>query len=439
MKVTIAGYTTDREHFSKGPESIPAAYAKISRSHKTLPELRKDAITNLEDSRRLNKQVTFEYSHTSIAEHAVFNIDFEDISRYAAEIIETVPFTSPTERSQRYVDILESDFYNGHAFDNILGLYNKYNRKTVNKYKRLVVNLSERFKNEGLADQQAHRKAIENARYVLPMSTLTSVGMTCNSLTVERMIRILKAQDTEETTKIANQLEEAAKEIAPSLINYTTPTAFEKANATSKINRIVMHSYLKYYNDNNDYIDDMIESRSGTNEVIILQNNQLPTEILEILTMKDPHSLTAISEIGGQVVALIKMSNACYSQFKRHRTVNKIWVNSRGTYLPEYFDRNYIADIYTEVQEGFSKIVEESIFSPFDTEPGLYFRTNSHTRIVLATFSIGSLIHYLRLRTSKHAQDEIRNISIKLKELMLENLTKEQKNYWNRILSFENK
>ena len=120
MKVLLAGLNVDydliKELKSKAshqsditPETISAAYARISRSPKPVDELRRDALKEVEKARRSNRNIVFEMGHSSIAEHAVFNIDVLGVSRLLVEEIEKFRLCSYTEKSQRYV-LFDKDY-----------------------------------------------------------------------------------------------------------------------------------------------------------------------------------------------------------------------------------------------------------------------------------------------------------------------------------------
>ena len=86
MKVNLAGFNIDAEilaedinYESKTPETIAAAYARISRENKPVDELRKIARHDIEKSRQSNKTIVYDMGHNSIAEHAVFNLDRKSV------------------------------------------------------------------------------------------------------------------------------------------------------------------------------------------------------------------------------------------------------------------------------------------------------------------------------------------------------------------------
>jgi hypothetical protein len=99
MKILLAGYNIDydiirelKEKCAFGqditPETISAAYARISRSPKPVDALRRDSRTEVEKARKSNRNIVFEMGHSSVAEHAVFNIDIIGVSRLIVEEIE---------------------------------------------------------------------------------------------------------------------------------------------------------------------------------------------------------------------------------------------------------------------------------------------------------------------------------------------------------------
>jgi len=102
MKVILAGYNVDSsviDDLKKNspslqnvtPETMSAAYARISRDPRSVDALRAVARSEVERARRSNRTIIFKMGHHSVAEHAVFNFDIIGISRLAIEEIEKFP------------------------------------------------------------------------------------------------------------------------------------------------------------------------------------------------------------------------------------------------------------------------------------------------------------------------------------------------------------
>ncbi|MEQ8153226.1 MAG: FAD-dependent thymidylate synthase, partial [Smithellaceae bacterium] len=99
MKILLAGYNIDYDLICElkdkcafdediTPETLSAAYARISRSPKFVDELRQIARGEVEKARKSNRNIVFEMGHSSVAEHAVFNVDIIGVSRLLVEAIE---------------------------------------------------------------------------------------------------------------------------------------------------------------------------------------------------------------------------------------------------------------------------------------------------------------------------------------------------------------
>lgn len=121
MKVVLAGYNIDSDVIKTlkeradwnednlTPETLSAAYARISRDPAEIGELRKRARIEIEKARKSNESIIFGLGHSSVAEHAVFNFDICGVSRLAAETVQSFRLASFTEKSQRYIT-LGADF-----------------------------------------------------------------------------------------------------------------------------------------------------------------------------------------------------------------------------------------------------------------------------------------------------------------------------------------
>ena len=120
MEIILAGCNIDyetiaafrKEHPEREdltPETIAAAYARISRDPRPVNELRAAARREVEKARQSNRTIVFSMGHSSIAEHVIFNIDVLGVSRLITEEIQKSRLSSYTEKSQRYI-LLQDDF-----------------------------------------------------------------------------------------------------------------------------------------------------------------------------------------------------------------------------------------------------------------------------------------------------------------------------------------
>ena len=84
MKIVLAGYNIDTGileklkqdsyvEFPLTPETIAAAYARISRDPAPVTDLREQAVKDVDSARKSASSIVFDMNHQSIAEHAELN------------------------------------------------------------------------------------------------------------------------------------------------------------------------------------------------------------------------------------------------------------------------------------------------------------------------------------------------------------------------------
>ncbi len=178
MQVNLAGYNIDSSLIRKlqtesaTPEVISAAYARISRSEKSIAELREQALKELEKARRSNQKIIFELGHSSVAEHSVFNFDLIGISRLVTELVEIIRFASFTEKSQRYVafsdDFVIPEELEKPTLKPLREEYIHIMQALFNEYKESLKAIQEYYKKvqPQLKKSEIEGKAKEDARYI---------------------------------------------------------------------------------------------------------------------------------------------------------------------------------------------------------------------------------------------------------------------------------
>ena len=177
----------------------------------------------MEKARASNRNIVFEMGHSSIAEHAVFNLDVLKVSRLLVEEIERFRLASYTEKSQRYV-LFQDDFVIPaevreagleEAFVAAVRMQNDFYHALYEKLRPWVFD-----RNPGLAADPANRLLLEgwakeDARYCLPLATETQLGMTVNARNIELMIRRLAASPLKEGHEYSRLLYEATQGCRP--------------------------------------------------------------------------------------------------------------------------------------------------------------------------------------------------------------------------------
>jgi flavin-dependent thymidylate synthase len=449
MKVTIAGYNLDTSIIKelsqnkKGiittPETISAAYARISRSSKSVGALRKEARREIEKARRSNKRIIFEMSHHSIAEHAVFNFDITRISRRAIEELEKFRLCSYTEKSQRYVT-LKGDFLIPEEIKNtpivkefwaVIKLQNELYRKLFKTLKSFNFKKC-RDKENPKVLKSIENSAKEDARYILSLATQTQVGTTVNARNLELMIRRFASHQLAEVRELGMKLYSQVKKIAPSIILFYRANDYdqktypqlreycEPMSGDSGKNATDDKVVLEYFTSDGD--DRILAALLFTAKKYGYQNalktikKMSQKEKIALFKKACQHlelydSILREFELVNYTFSLI-VSAGCFGQLKRHRLmtiVGQDYEPDLGVTIPPAIKEIKMEDKFKQVIER----TEELYYKITRISPGAgsYILTNAHRKRILVSLNLRELYHIARLREDPTAQWDIRDIS----------------------------
>ncbi|GAB4377605.1 MAG: hypothetical protein Kow0042_25590 [Calditrichia bacterium] len=431
------------------PETLSAAYARISRNPKPVNELREIARQEVDRARKSNQNIIFGLGHSSVAEHAVFNFDIIDVSRLAVETIEHFRLASYTEKSQRYI-LFEDDFIipeelkNSPLLESYIQLIREQNSAYHRIYHRLRPYFFEKF-SEAAKDIKNHSRldglAKEDARYVISLATYTQLGMTVNARSLEHMISRCSAHPLAEVKEYARNLYNVTRNLAPSLIKYVEPTPylsdknrhlqefihqhfeFDTAPAQSKEAEVQLIDYpenldekilaaVLFHNQFASYSE-------AVNKICSLSKVEKREFFKKIFQDINPwDSVLREFEFAHLTFQLI-VSASNYGQLKRHRMVHIIPQNYNldlGVVLPESISETHQESTFVEIIEKTNELYN----TIQKTQPyaASYLLTNAHRRRVLLKINLRELYHFSRLREDEHAQWDIRNIARKMHELI---------------------
>ncbi len=467
MKVLLAGHNIDRDIINEfqrlrperqdlTPETIAAAYARISRNPAPVNELRTSARDEVEKARLSNKNIVFEMGHSSIAEHAVFNIDVIGVSRLLVEEIERSRLVSYTEKSQRYVlladDFVIPDEIRGAGLEDMfVATVRRQNAFYHQLYAKLRPYVFET--NKELADDPANVSLLEgwakeDARYCLSLATEAQLGMTINARSAELMIRRLASLPLAEAGKFSVLLYEAVSGIAPSLVRYTSPTPYdrERAGAIRKeASRLAVkipgYSGIREASGgaSADSGDDLVRLLYADHHAddkiaaaLLAGSFTLPyadcSSLVERMTESEKGDFfkTVLREMGvhdaaprefehASLTFELVVSASCYAQLKRHRmaTLSVQGYNpALGVTIPPAVTaigmETAFRSICLEAEKSARRIAENA------PAAAAYLLTNAHRRRVIMTANVRELYHIARVRADRHAQWDIRQTAAKI-------------------------
>jgi flavin-dependent thymidylate synthase len=458
MKVLLAGYNLDydliRELKNKSvsnqdltPETISAAYARISRSPKPVNELREIAREEVDKARQSNRNIVFAMGHSSVAEHAVFNIDVLGVSRLLVEEIEKFRLCSFTEKSQRYV-LFDKDFVvpeeikqagMADLFTATVMTQNDYYHKLYEKLKPHIFS-----KNNDLAKNPVNRSLLEgwakeDARYVISLATQTQLGMTINARNLELMLRRLSALPLAEAQEYSKKLYAAIKDIAPSLIRYTQATDYDRLTRQNLHRQasafLPKHSPQSNGSKKSSAIQLTFFSPAADTKVaavLLFSSSNLNYSMclrqVNRMTLREKKALfkTAFQHLQVHDAVLRELENvdlqfellvsaSCFAQLKRHRMSTIIaqeYDPSLGVTIPlsvrEIDQKKTFMKIMRQTEKAYDQIKKKAPLA------ARYVLTNAHRKRVLMKFNARELYHLVRLRTDGHAQWDIRELAEKM-------------------------
>jgi len=462
MKILLAGYNLDYETIRQlqtarpelrnlTPETLSAAYARISRDPRPIDELRSVAREEVEKARQSNRAIVFGMGHSSVAEHAVFNIDVLGVSRLLVEEIEKFRLCSYTEKSQRYIlladDVVIPEEIREAGLEEIF-------RKTIGEQNAFYHDLYDRLlpyvleKNPEMAAIPANRGTLEgwakeDARYVVSLATEAQLGMTLNARNLELLLRRLAAHSLKECRDFSRQLYERTFEIAPSLIRYAEPTPFDR-DTRAALHRAGEALLARYAGEEANEGDDENgrDLQQGTVRLVDA-DPEADERILAVLL----HSASALSldrcrtlvhrMDTAERIALFKeafrflsehdavlrefeyaaltfeltLSASCFAQLKRHRMATltvQDYDPDLGVTIPAAIVETGMESAFREVITGTETVYRRIAQSA--PQAAAYILTNAHRRQAILKVNARELYHMARLRSDAHAQWDIRRL-----------------------------
>lgn len=215
------------------PEYTVAAAAKLCYSSSNIAGL----TDNLTDEKAASfVEMLSEIGHESPIEHASFTFGIEGVSRSLLAQITRHRMASFSVKSQRYVREGSFEYVTPPeiaADPEALAIYDEIMAEDQRKYDRLTEILKNKHiktflaegKDEKTAERMAEKKAIEDARFVLPNSCETQMVMTMNARSLHNFFKHrCCARAQWEIQDVANQMLELVCKVAPNLFKNAGPS-----------------------------------------------------------------------------------------------------------------------------------------------------------------------------------------------------------------------
>lgn len=248
-KVTLLAYTPSPEH-------TVASAAKLCYSATDIDGIRE----GLTDEKAASfVEMLAEIGHESPIEHASFTFGIEGVSRALLAQITRHRIASFSVQSQRYVAENDFEFVTPPeiaAEPEALKLFNEAMQKDKEYYEKITEVLKAKHKaaflaegkDEKAADRAAEKKAIEDARFVLPNACDTKMVVTMNARSLQNFFRHRCCNRAQwEIQDVANQMLALVSAVAPNLFKNAGPSCVHGGCPEGKMTCGKIKEVREYY------------------------------------------------------------------------------------------------------------------------------------------------------------------------------------------------
>ncbi|GAA6397475.1 FAD-dependent thymidylate synthase [Solibaculum mannosilyticum] len=226
--VTLISYTPD-------PERTVAAAARLCYSPSTIDQV----MEQMDDEKTASfLDMLTQIGHQSPIEHASFTFGIEGVSRSLLAQITRHRIASFSVQSQRYVDEAGFDYVippEIEGDEQTKELFLKAMESAKQSYETLTAHLERRYQKD-MAPKAAHKKAIEDARFVLPNACTTKMMVTMNARSLLNFFSLRCCNRAQwEIREVAWQMLKLVKGVAPHLFASAGPGCLRGACPEGKM------------------------------------------------------------------------------------------------------------------------------------------------------------------------------------------------------------
>jgi thymidylate synthase ThyX len=413
--------------------------------------------------RMLIGAATFYGGHHTVYQHAHFEFGLENISRqFVWSFLHAHPFYNSEQQSQRYVRLDRAQAFLPPASEN-------FGPEERAMYERAVLRAWERYRTltrlllpharEILSDiwhigplshpkraekveRQSEKRAIEVARYVLPVAAFTTMVHTISGIVLHRLWRMQAASDTPwEAAQVIGEMVRQVRTMDPQFFDRFENAALEDppewaaplrggeafasefdARLATRTTRLV------------DYSPGAIEAMAEAYRAVLGLRSADCSDAEAIDRMlnpaRNPYRRETLN-IGVHAPILRPLQHASFtfakkishtadSQDQRHRMVpgSRPLLTLADTRKPDYItpmlirNRAPLEEVYHQAMEEAWAAKNELLDRGVPTEFALYLLPNAKSIRLVETGSLLHLLHKWTMRTCFNAQEEIYQSSV---------------------------
>ncbi|MCS7205026.1 MAG: FAD-dependent thymidylate synthase [Leptospiraceae bacterium] len=454
--------------YTKRPFDLSIATARTCYSSKGI--IYPEEISKDESSIVLRDRVakiTLEGGHLTTRQHPQFIFAIKNISRIAVwSFLHSHPYYNSEQVSQRYVKVKKDQFYVPKAVrknEKWSELYNEIIEFQMNTYYDFIEKLKpfvekeyfrifpyrKKTKEKWLKDIE--KKAMELARYVLPLATFTYLYHTVNGLTLHRYRRMAMINDVpDEISELVQKMWENinkidplyAKEITDPIPLEETPEYHFFKEHYQEISSMTAMKFIEYFDaKQGELFSKLVSFTSNPIEILkesfysvfgFVDENLSDDEILTFFfsPTKNKHLGSVFNETMHSKLNSIlnhihfvfqkKISHTADSQDQRHRMVpsSKPYLIRHYTGKPDYIipklikENEEILEYYVSFMNRLYAKINEFVERTNQRDLVVYLLPNAFPVRYYESGTLIYLIHKWKMRTCYNAQEEIFHASV---------------------------
>ena len=393
---------------NKNPEAlrVAAGSARISTQQGTALEILARSPGDEKDLKLMNKVLSS--GHKSVIEHQTVNIAFNDVSVLVEQFVIECRLASFTVKSRRYVDFGAAGWVRPEGLTaSQRDIYDRTMAARFEDYRALLT--------LGVPK--------EDARFVLPYSLRSNFFMTVNARELIALICAMlygRGKGFPEIEALGRQLKEQFDGMYPGVIDA------EAARAPKWAPMPLMRDIRTGTDRSGDaeLIDAPRDAEDLLGMALEFSGRFTGGKCLrELLTDARPREL----ELLNYTFHIRRVSLACVTHFTRHRMVSLLVPPvARGLcdgdyVLPETVKAIPEAEaIYRRAFEAQAEAAQAALEAGVSAENLSYFALSGHEIDLMLTVNAREIVHFMKLRTCRRAQWEIRGVAWRMLEALRE-------------------
>ena len=390
---------------------VAASSARISTQQGTAMEIFGDSLGDERDMKLIGKVLSS--GHKSVIEHQTFGIAFNDVSVMVEQFVIECRLASFTVKSRRYVDFARAGFVIPDGLDRTQReRYAEVMTARFGDYERLM----------------ALGVPKEDARFVLPYCLRSNFYMTANARELIGLICAMlygRGKGFEEIEALGAQLKEQFDALYPGVID-------REAARYPRYAPVMLPGEIRSGADRAGDAE-LLEGPADAGELLgcVLDfTGRFPAgqgsdndgeNLRALLTDARPREL----ELVRYTFRVKRVSLACVTHFTRHRMVSLlvppvVQALAKGDYvLPESVQAIPEAEaIYRRAFEAQGVAAREALACGIGMQTLSYYALSGHEIDLILGMNLRELVHFMKLRTCRRAQWEIRGVAWRMLELL---------------------